>query len=101
MGLIAKVRVADLVGDQAPISSTSSEGILSRANLRDASRLLVLEGEVDQATHDTELKESENSDNGVLYCELGNSLPVESEDADGEKNMVDPSIACITATDES
>ncbi|KAG6710909.1 hypothetical protein I3842_05G027000 [Carya illinoinensis] len=96
-----QVRVADLVGDQAPISSTSSKDILSRANLRDASRLLGLQGGVDQATYNTELKESENSGNGVLYCELGNSLPVKSEDAEGDKNMVDPSLPCIAATDES
>ncbi|XP_035540404.1 K(+) efflux antiporter 3, chloroplastic-like [Juglans regia] len=96
-----QVRVADLVGDRAPISSTKSEDILSRANLRDASRLLGFQGEVDQVAYNTEIKESENSGNGVLYCELDKSLPVKSEDAEGEKNIVDPSIPCIAATDES
>jgi hypothetical protein len=100
--LIDKVRVADLIGDRVPNSSMVVDEKLTAAKLSDASLTLGFRGEEDQANYNTELKQSKNSGKGVLYCELDgeNGLSVKSEDAKGEKDMVDPSIPCIATAEE-
>lgn len=102
MGVIVKVRVADLIGDQVPISSTTPGDQISGVLMRDATHSLRIQQEVDEARRNTELQHSEDSGKGVFYCELEtkNSFPVKTEDAEGEKNTVDPSIPCVTTKDE-
>lgn len=97
-----QVRVADLIGEQVPVSSTRADDKLTAAKLSDATHILGFHGEEDQANHNTELEESKNSGDGVLYCELesGNGVSVKPEDAEGEKDMVDSSIPCIATTEE-
>jgi hypothetical protein len=75
---------------------------LSAAKLSDATHILGFRGEDDQANQNTELEQSENLAQGVFYCELDvqNGLFVKTEDAEGEKDMVDPSIPCIATTEE-
>ncbi|GMY38904.1 K(+) efflux antiporter 3, chloroplastic [Fagus crenata] len=95
-----QVRVADQNGDG--VSLTSPEDKLLGTNQKDATRLLRFQAQVDQAKHNSELQEAENPGKGVLYCELDteNGFPVSSEDAEGEKNMVDSSIPCIITTED-
>ncbi|KAB1206734.1 K(+) efflux antiporter 3, chloroplastic [Morella rubra] len=97
-----QVRVADLIGDQVPISSTTPGDQISGVLMRDATHSLRIQQEVDEARRNTELQHSEDSGKGVFYCELEtkNSFPVKTEDAEGEKNTVDPSIPCVTTKDE-
>ncbi|KAE8008246.1 hypothetical protein FH972_004776 [Carpinus fangiana] len=97
-----QVRVADLIGDREPNSSMVADEKLTAAKLSDATLILGFRGEEDQANYNTELKQSKNSGKGVLYCELDgeNGLSVKSEDAKGEKDMVDPSIPCIATAEE-
>jgi hypothetical protein len=68
--LIDKVRVADLIGDRVPISSVAANEKLTVAKLSDATLILGFHGEEEQANYNTELKQSENSGKGILYCEL-------------------------------
>ncbi len=102
MGLIDKVRVADLIGDRVPNSSIAADDKLSAAKLSDATYILGFRGEDDQANQNTEFEQSENSAKGVFYCDLDvqNGSSVKTEDAEGEKDMVDPSIPCIATTEE-
>ncbi|KAM3742562.1 hypothetical protein ACB098_07G077400 [Castanea mollissima] len=95
-----QVRVADQIGDQAPL--TSPEGNFSGTNQKNATRLLRFQEQVDQAKHNGELQQSEDSGKGVLYCELNkeNGFPGKSIDSEGEKNMVDPSIPCTITTED-
>nr|XP_023870361.1 K(+) efflux antiporter 3, chloroplastic [Quercus suber] len=95
-----QVRVGDQIGDQAPL--TSPEGNFSGTNQKDATRLLRFQEQVDQAKHNGELQQSEDSGKGVLYCELNieNGFPGKSIDSEGEKNMVDPSIPCTITKED-
>lgn len=96
------MRVADLIGDRVPVSSMPADEKLTAAKLSDATLILGFGGEEDKANYNTELKQSENSGKGVFYCELDveKGLSVKSEDAKGEKDMVDPSIPCIATAEE-
>ncbi|XP_059447121.1 K(+) efflux antiporter 3, chloroplastic isoform X2 [Corylus avellana] len=97
-----QVRVADLIGDRVPVSSMPADEKLTAAKLSDATLILGFGREEDKANYNTELKQSENSGKGVFYCELDGEkgLSVKSEDAKGEKDMVDPSIPCIATAEE-
>ncbi|KAK7809631.1 k(+) efflux antiporter 3, partial [Quercus suber] len=93
-------QIGDQIGDQAPL--TSPEGNFSGTNQKDATRLLRFQEQVDQAKHNGELQQSEDSGKGVLYCELNieNGFPGKSIDSEGEKNTVDPSIPCTITKED-
>ncbi|XP_030944509.1 K(+) efflux antiporter 3, chloroplastic isoform X2 [Quercus lobata] len=93
-------QIGDQIGDQAPL--TSPEGNFSGTNQKDATRLLRFQEQVDQAKHNGELQQSEDSGKGVLYCELNieNGFPGKSIDSEREKNMVDPSIPCTITKED-
>lgn len=104
--MLEKVRVADFVGPEEPISSTSLVETSSGANQIDENQTdfthVMRSSVVDQAKQLHELQQSENSEyDGVLYCELdkGNSSSTKSKDAEVEKITLDSSFPC-TKTDE-
>ncbi|GFY89466.1 K+ efflux antiporter 3 [Actinidia rufa] len=90
-----QVRVADLVGTR--IHTPSVEDKSSSVNQTERDHASTLQGKVDQSLPDGQLYQSEDLEGkGVLYCELDseNNFPSRSEDAEGEKIPVDPSIQC-------
>ncbi|KAF3435851.1 hypothetical protein FNV43_RR22943 [Rhamnella rubrinervis] len=95
-----QVRVADFIGPEEPISSTSQAKTSSDANQTDSTHVMS-SSVVDQAKQLHELQQSENSEyDGVLYCELdkGNGPSTKSKDAEVEKIMLDSSIPCAKLT---
>ncbi|PSS29238.1 K(+) efflux antiporter 3 like [Actinidia chinensis var. chinensis] len=90
-----EVRVADLVGTRIPTPSAEDQS--SSVNQTERDHASTVQGKVDQSLPDGQLCQSEDLEGkGVLYCELDseNNFPSRSEDAEGEKIPVDPSIQC-------
>lgn len=89
--LLHKVRVADLIGTQSPISSTLQEENGSRLNKHDAAHNLRFQGKKDQVEGDGESTDPEND--GVLYCELDSNSSSSSKIEEAEdQSTADSSV---------
>ncbi|GAV65108.1 Na_H_Exchanger domain-containing protein/TrkA_N domain-containing protein [Cephalotus follicularis] len=97
-----QMRVADLIGAQAPVPSTSPKDILPRANETVATHVLRSQAEVSKAEIELRQSSKDLEGKGVLYCELDTEIgfPVKTAEDGGEKNVVDPSTACVKTIDE-
>ncbi|KAM5548500.1 K(+) efflux antiporter 3, chloroplastic [Rosa sericea] len=98
-----QVRVADLIDDPSSISSTSSEDNSWEVNKVGASFISTLQGDVDEAEHDSELQQSGHTDGEEIShgnLDTKNGFPVKPQDVEGEINTVDPSTPCVTTKDE-
>lgn len=97
MGLLDKVRVADLIEDAVPVPATSLEGESWGETKEDSSYILTIEGNVDEANpENSELQQSEHTEEeGVSHggLETENGFAVKSQDVDG-------SNSCVTTKDE-
>ena len=84
-----------MVGTRIP--TPSAEDKSSTVNQTQRDHASTLQGKQDQSLPDGQLYQSEDLEGkGVLYCELDseNNFPIRSEDGEGEKIPVDPSIQC-------
>ncbi|KAH7575508.1 hypothetical protein JRO89_XS02G0125700 [Xanthoceras sorbifolium] len=98
LGLLDKMRVADLIGAQEPFTSSSNDEQLLRVNDTDTTGTRRFQEEIDRAAVDGELQLSEDLDGkGVIYCEL--DVPEQTGDAT-EKKTVNSSVPCATTTEE-
>ncbi|XP_050364559.1 K(+) efflux antiporter 3, chloroplastic isoform X1 [Argentina anserina] len=98
-----QVRVADLIDDPSSISSTSSEDNSWEVNRVGASIISTLQGEVDEAEHDSKHQRSAHTEGEEVShgnSDTKNGVPVKSEDLDGNINTVDPSNPCVSTKDE-
>ncbi|PQP97304.1 K(+) efflux antiporter 3 chloroplastic [Prunus yedoensis var. nudiflora] len=97
MGLLDKVRVADLIDDALPLPSTSLEGESWGATEEGSSYILTIEGNVDEANpENSELQRSEHTEEeGVSRSglETENGFAIKSQDVDG-------SNSCVTTKNE-
>ncbi|KAB2634835.1 K(+) efflux antiporter 3 [Pyrus ussuriensis x Pyrus communis] len=87
-----QVRVADLIDDAVPLSPTPSEDKSWGLKEEDASDSLTFEGDVDAAKHDSELHQSEHTEENEEVSHRGfdteNGFAMKSQDVEGSTSSV-------------